>query len=97
MASLPSRVMASLSPVTPDAPRPVTGVRDLPDPGPNHEEPAEGLDTVESTTARVRRTRVSAAAKYVGWDWTSRGHDVTVLDGDGALIDRWAFSHTESG
>jgi transposase len=40
---------------------------------------------------------MSAVARYVGWDWASRGHDVTVLDGDGAVIDRWAFSHTESG
>ncbi len=40
---------------------------------------------------------MSAGAKYVGWDWASRGHDVTVLNGDGAVIDRWAFPHTESG
>ena len=34
---------------------------------------------------------------YVGWDWASRTHDVTVLDNDGRLRDRWAFEHTESG
>jgi hypothetical protein len=40
---------------------------------------------------------VDAAAKYVGWEWASRGHDVTVLDADGHVVDRWAFSHTEPG
>jgi transposase len=31
----------------PGTPRPLTGVRDMPDRGPNNEEPAKGLDTVE--------------------------------------------------
>ncbi|MGH3096198.1 MAG: IS110 family transposase [Streptosporangiales bacterium] len=35
--------------------------------------------------------------KYVGWDWASRTHDVTVLDDDGAVLDRWSFQHTEAG
>ena len=35
--------------------------------------------------------------KFVGWDWASRSHDVTVLDADGSVVDRWAFSHTEQG
>ena len=34
---------------------------------------------------------------YVGWDWASRSHDVTVLDDSGYVLDRWAFAHTESG
>jgi transposase len=34
---------------------------------------------------------------FVGWDWASRGHDVTVLDDAGAVLDRWAFTHTEPG
>jgi hypothetical protein len=34
---------------------------------------------------------------YVGWDWASRGHDVTVLDDTGVVLDRWAFTHTEPG
>ena len=34
---------------------------------------------------------------FVGWDWASRGHDVTVLDDAGAVLDRWAFAHTEAG
>ena len=33
----------------------------------------------------------------VGWDWASRTHDVTVLDEDGAIRERWSFPHTESG
>jgi transposase len=32
---------------------------------------------------------------YVGWDWASTTHDVTVLDDAGAVVDRWAFRHTE--
>ena len=35
--------------------------------------------------------------KYVGWDWASQTHDVTVLDDTGAMLDRWAFAHTASG
>src|SRR5438477_599108 len=35
--------------------------------------------------------------KYVGWDWASQAHDVTVLDDAGAVLDRWAFSHSEAG
>jgi len=33
----------------------------------------------------------------VGWDWASQAHDVTVLDDAGAVVDRWAFPHTEAG
>lgn len=33
----------------------------------------------------------------VGWDWASRTHDVTVLDEDGAIRERWSFPHTEVG
>jgi hypothetical protein len=32
---------------------------------------------------------------FVGWDWASTTHDVTVLDDAGAVVDRWAFRHTE--
>jgi hypothetical protein len=32
---------------------------------------------------------------FVGWDWASTTHDVTVLDDAGAVVDRWAFGHTE--
>jgi Transposase len=32
---------------------------------------------------------------FVGWDWASTTHDVTVLDDRGAVLDRWAFAHTE--
>lgn len=35
--------------------------------------------------------------KYVGWDWASQTHDVTVLDEAGAVLERWAFAHTEAG
>jgi hypothetical protein len=34
---------------------------------------------------------------YVGWDWASETHDVTVIDASGAVVDRWALRHDESG
>jgi hypothetical protein len=35
--------------------------------------------------------------KYVGFDWASQAHDVTVLDEAGQVLDRWAFPHSEVG
>jgi len=35
--------------------------------------------------------------KYVGLDWASQAHDVTVLDEAGQVLDRWAFPHSEAG
>ncbi len=32
---------------------------------------------------------------FVGWDWASTTHDVTVLDGCGTVVERWALPHTE--
>ncbi|MGO4615562.1 IS110 family transposase [Nocardia sp. 2YAB30] len=32
---------------------------------------------------------------FVGLDWASKTHDVTVIDDRGHVLDRWAFSHTE--
>jgi Transposase len=34
---------------------------------------------------------------FVGWDWASTTHDVTVNDNDGRILDRWAAEHTETG
>jgi transposase len=34
---------------------------------------------------------------YVGWDWASQRHDVTVIDDTGQLVDRWTLTHTEAG
>jgi hypothetical protein len=34
---------------------------------------------------------------FVGWDWASITHDVTVIDTAGALVNRWASPHTEQG
>ena len=30
---------------------------------------------------------------YVGWDWASEAHDVTVIDETGAVVDRWVVPH----
>ena len=34
---------------------------------------------------------------FIGWDWATETHDVTVMDGSGKRIDRWEFAHTEEG
>jgi Transposase len=34
---------------------------------------------------------------FVGWDWASTTHDVTVVDDAGRVVDRWAAEHTETG
>jgi transposase len=34
---------------------------------------------------------------FIGWDWASETHDVTVMDHTGKRIDRWEFAHTEQG
>jgi transposase len=33
--------------------------------------------------------------KFIGWDWASTSHDVTVLDEQGRVVERWALRHTE--
>jgi hypothetical protein len=32
---------------------------------------------------------------FVGWDWASTSHAVTLMTTQGAVIDRWTFAHTE--
>lgn len=34
---------------------------------------------------------------FVGWDWASETHDVTVLRADGSIAERWALRHDEAG
>ena len=34
---------------------------------------------------------------FIGWDWASETHDVTVMDGSGKRVDRWELAHTEEG
>lgn len=34
---------------------------------------------------------------FAGWDWASETHDVTVIDDDGTLVDRWELTHSEDG
>ena len=33
--------------------------------------------------------------RFVGWDWASTSHDVTVLDDQGRVVERWALRQTE--
>ncbi|MGW3028751.1 IS110 family transposase [Streptomyces sp. NPDC001221] len=34
---------------------------------------------------------------FIGWDWATETHDVTVMDATGKRIDRWELAHTEEG
>ncbi|MFD4577989.1 IS110 family transposase [Streptomyces sp. NPDC058425] len=34
---------------------------------------------------------------FIGWDWATETHDVTVMDESGKRIDRWELAHTEEG
>ncbi|MET9888597.1 IS110 family transposase, partial [Streptomyces sp. NPDC006430] len=34
---------------------------------------------------------------FIGWDWATDTHDVTVMDDTGKRIDRWELAHTEEG
>jgi transposase len=34
---------------------------------------------------------------YVGWDWASETHDVSILNEQGEMIDRWALTHDATG
>lgn len=34
---------------------------------------------------------------FIGWDWATETHDVTVTDATGARVERWELTHTETG
>ncbi|MBT2394074.1 transposase [Streptomyces sp. ISL-1] len=34
---------------------------------------------------------------FIGWDWATETHDVTVMDHLGVRVDRWELAHTEEG
>jgi transposase len=34
---------------------------------------------------------------YVGWDWATESHAITVLNAQGAIVDRWSCAHDEAG
>jgi hypothetical protein len=34
---------------------------------------------------------------FIGWDWATETHDVTVMDETGKRIDRWELAQTEEG
>jgi transposase len=34
---------------------------------------------------------------YVGWDWATESHAITVLNTEGGIVDRWSCAHTEIG
>jgi len=34
---------------------------------------------------------------FIGWDWATETHDVTVMDHLGVRVDRWELPHTEEG
>src|SRR4029453_5913891 len=91
MAAVLCRQTASFSPAALDAPRPATGVRRMPQRGPNNEAPATAL----SPCVDQDDQRLEAAVLFTGWDWASTSHAVTILDSAGEVVDRWVFAHTE--
>jgi transposase len=34
---------------------------------------------------------------FIGWDWATETHDVTVIDNSATRVARWEFAHTEEG
>jgi transposase len=34
---------------------------------------------------------------FIGWDWATETHDVSVMDNSGTRVDRWELAHTEEG
>lgn len=34
---------------------------------------------------------------FIGWDWASETHDITVIDDAGKIVDRWPLHHDEAG
>jgi transposase len=48
-------------------------------------------------TATNKTTRKESNDVYVGWDWASESHDVSVVDDAGAIVERFALRHDESG
>jgi transposase len=34
---------------------------------------------------------------FIGWDWATETHDVSVMDNSGTRVDRWELAHTEQG
>jgi transposase len=42
-------------------------------------------------------TRKESRNVFVGWDWANETHDVSVLDEEGNLLERWALRHDEEG
>ena len=53
-----------------------------------------GLGTEESNRPDTERENTML---FIGWDWASESHDVTVLDEDAATVDRWALGHDGRG
>jgi transposase len=34
---------------------------------------------------------------FIGWDWASQRHDITVIDDRGQVLDHWSLAHDEAG
>jgi transposase len=61
---------------------------------PTNEDPALALST--ASIAIVPR-RDGGLPMYVGWDWASESHDVSVVDPDGKVVFHTEVEHTEAG
>jgi hypothetical protein len=82
-----------MSDVAPDAPGPATAFRN---------KPLEGRTMSKRRRTSTPMTEPGRSAKggrlmQVGWDWASQAHDVTVMDDDGRIVDRFELTHDELG
>jgi Transposase/Transposase IS116/IS110/IS902 family len=61
-------------------------------PGPNNEHAAQEPLRVDHILREGDERML-----YVGWDWATESHAITVLDAHGGIVDRWRCAHTEAG
>src|SRR5215472_9467012 len=61
---------------------------------PTNEHPASALSTGLHT---IVPRRDGGLPMYVGWDWASESHDVSVVDPDGRVVFHTEVEHTEAG
>src|SRR5216683_2668695 len=68
----------------------------MPGRGPNNEQAATGP---RHRPVKQRQTISQGGGKqvFVGWDWASATHDVTVIDDAGAIVAHWPVIHDEAG
>jgi transposase len=62
---------------------------------PTNELPASALSTEQKNL--IVPLQQGGMAVYVGWDWASKTHDITVVDDEGKIVDHFDIAHDEVG